>query len=81
MQPATKPVVPVILARSSEHVHPDVVLAQNKKVDDRNRIPKSEAEVVSHSYSFPHHYMPYRLSVGAGLLINLFDWGIGNKHT
>ena len=37
MQPATKPVVPVILARSSEHVHPDVVLAQNKKVKEKKK--------------------------------------------
>jgi TPP-dependent indolepyruvate ferredoxin oxidoreductase alpha subunit len=41
MQPATKPVVPVILARSSEHVHPDVVLAQNKKVKEKQEERKN----------------------------------------
>ena len=39
---------------------------------------RGTGEFVSSSYSLPQNCMPYRLSVGAGLLTNLF---YGNEHT
>jgi hypothetical protein len=42
MQPATKPVVPVVLVRSSEHVHPDVVFT--KQTSNRKKRKKEKED-------------------------------------
>jgi hypothetical protein len=54
------------------HIH--WVVRQNK-IEISNDEDGGSREFVSGSYSFPHHCMTDRVSVGEGLSTNLFlDW-------